>query len=71
MLGKSEKNEPNPSPAPFVAAGISLTESSTCVIKSPNPIMSTNTPPIYTFTFWLLDRAYVLTVPMNHIACKI
>ena len=46
MLGKSEKNEPNPSPAPFVAAGISLTESSTCVIKSPNPIMSTNSPPI-------------------------
>jgi len=71
MFGKSEKNEPNPDPASLVAVGISLTESITCDIKSPNPIMSTNIPSIYTFTFWLLDRAYVLMVPMYHIACKI
>ena len=46
MLGKSVKNEPNPDPASLVAVGISLTESITCDIKSPNPIMSTNIPSI-------------------------
>lgn len=46
MFGKSEKNEPNPDPASLVAVGISLTESITCDIKSPNPIMSTNIPSI-------------------------